>query len=81
MVMKTHVPGGLNFTVMERRLTDNSRASDVMDDNSEIFPDVLAAKVWRLWTRTFTQRLTKAHNRSDSRKKIILECQSHKMWL
>ena len=43
--MKTHVPGGLNFTVMERRLTDNSRASDVMDDNSEIFPDVLAAKV------------------------------------
>ena len=43
--MKTHVPGGLNFTEMELRLTENSRASDVTNDNSEIFPDVLAAKV------------------------------------
>ena len=43
--MKTHVPGGLNFREIERKLADNSRASDVTIDNSEIFPDVLAAKV------------------------------------
>ena len=42
--MKTHVLGGLNFREMELKLTDNSRTSDVID-NSEIFPDVLAAKV------------------------------------